>query len=184
MANARVRNPVGSALPISTSLTHPERGHLIMGPFTTGTALTLTCCMLVNVSEAGLLSKHVSKTKPAGAIIYDPTYNWGTTTPSMSATLPDYIEVYICVEGGCLIRMDVSKVIDAAYLGAPVYESDLVGACAIAASAAPTVIGEAAHVQIGILLDLVGGNTGTGTGGADGDLAEVLLGPSGPVSSA
>jgi hypothetical protein len=173
MANARIRNPVGCRLPKNTSLTRGGKDtHLILGPYTTGTALTLEPCMLVNVSNAGLLAKHTTKIMPAGVIIYDPRYNWGTTTPAIDATLPDYIEVYICARGPCLIQMDVSKVIDAAYLGAPVYESDTGGLCAIAATAAATVIGEAAHYMIGTLLDLQGGNTGTGTGGADGDLAE------------
>ncbi|MDY7080011.1 MAG: hypothetical protein SXV54_24290 [Chloroflexota bacterium] len=79
--------------------------------------------------------------------------------------------------------MDVSKVIDAASFGAHVYESDVAGLCAIAANAAPTTIGEASHLAIGKLLDLLAGNTGTGTGGADGDLAEVWFEPNGGLAS-
>lgn len=183
MANARVRNPIGQALPVNTSLTHPELPHLIMGPYTTGTALTLEPCMLVNVSNAGLLAKHTSKQRPAGVIIYSPDYNWGTTTPAITGTdLPDYIEVYICAFGPCLIQMDVSDVADASYMGNLVFESATGGMCCVGASGATAIevdTDEAAHVSIGFQLDLLAGNTGTGTGGADGDLMEVFFIPSG-----
>ncbi len=182
MANARVRNPIGCSLPKNTSLTRWDGKksnsgtHLILGPYTTGTAATLYPCRLVDVNASGVLALHTTKVTPAGVIIYDPGYAWGSTTKSLSALLPDYIEVYICARGPCLIGMDVSKVVDVATLGSNVFESDAPGLCAIAAKAAPTVIGEAGHHVIGSSLDLTAGNTGTGTGGADGDLAEVDLG--------
>jgi len=159
-----------------TNLTHPEIPHLILGPYTTGTGGNLTPCMLVNVNSSGELSIHTTKVRPDGVIIMDPNYNWGSTTPALDATLPDNIEVYICAYGPCLINMDVSKVIDAAYYNSIVYESDEPGHCAIASRAAPTVIGEAGHFPVGTLMDLLAGNTGSGTGGADGDLAEVFFG--------
>jgi len=179
MANARVRNPIGEPLPKQTNLTRgtgDDGSHLILGPFTTGTGATLYPCRLVSVTSAGVLALHTTKVPPAGVIEYRPTYNWGATAKGLTALLPDYIEVYIIARGPCLIGMDVSKVVDAAYLGACVYESDQAGLCAIASSAAPTVIGDAGHYPIGRLLDLLGGNTGTGTGGADADLAEVDFG--------
>ena len=186
MANARIRNPVGCRVPKKTSLTRPEAGHLILGPYTTPTTnTTVKTNTLVNVTHEGVLALHTTKVMPAGVVIMDPRYNWGSTTPGHFTLLPSTIEVFICARGGCLIGMDVSKVIDAAYLGAPVYESDEAGLCAIAASAAATVTGEAGHYMIGTLLDLRGGNTGTGTGAADGDLAEVDFRPFwGIVSSA
>jgi len=173
MANARIGNPVGSKLPRNSNLSHPELGHLILGPFSTGTAATLFPGALVNVTNAGVLELHTTKVRPAGFIEYRPTYNWGTTTPSLSAstTLPDYIDVYICAWGCGFLPADQSKVINAATLSAVVFESDEPGYCACATVAASTTIGEAAHIPIGTLLDLTAKNDGS-----DGDLIEVFFG--------
>jgi hypothetical protein len=170
MAATRIKNPIGASDPVHTSITHDEFPHLIMGPYTTGTTLTLECCMLVNVSTAGLLAKHTTKIKPAGVIVYSREYDWGSTTPSMSAVLPDYIDVYICSFGPCLVQIDASDTGDTAYMGCAVYESAVGGLCAYGVSATDTDLDEAAHQPIGWIMDLLAQGAGT-----DGDLVEVFI---------
>ncbi len=174
MVNARIGNPVGSKLPRNTNLSHPELGHLILGPYSTGTAATLFPGALVSVTNAGVLALHTTKVRPAGFIEYRPTYNWGTTTPALAATttLPDNIDVYICAWGCGFLFADQSKVANAALLSAVVYETDAPGFCGVATVAAATVLGEAAHIPIGTLLDLTAKNNVV----ADTELVEVFFG--------
>ncbi len=171
MANSRIKNPVGAKDPTTTNLTRPEFKHLLLGPYNTGTGAAIYPGMIVNVTNAGVLARHTTKVRPAGFVEYRPTYNWGTTTPSLTALLPNYIDVYICAFGCGMLTMDVSDVADAALLGAVVYESAVGGLIAIAASADATNLDEVGHIPIGTLIDLQAGNDG-----ADKALAEVFFG--------
>jgi hypothetical protein len=168
MAIARIKNPVGSKDPTTTNLTRKGFKHLILGPFSTGTSAALYAGSLVNVTNAGVLAKAATKVRAAGFVEYRPTYNWGTTTPSLTALLPDYIDVYVCAFGCGLVRFDVSDTKDAALLGTAVYSSSTAG---LASTAIDGNLDSAGQVPIGTLLDLTAGNDG-----ADGQLNEVFFG--------
>jgi len=177
MGNARV----GCRIPVNTNLTHPELGHLILGPFNIPAAnTTIYTNFLVNIDTTGTdLAVNTPKTRPSGFVIYDPDYEWGTTTPGHFTLIPSEIQVYICAWGCGILGVDSDDVEDAAYIGNNVYDSAVAGICACPPSAAAygdTDLDDAGYIVIGQQLDYVAGNTGTGTGGADNDPIEVFFG--------
>jgi hypothetical protein len=113
-----------------------------------------------------------------GVAVYSEHYDWGTTTPAIGTSFPDYINIMICSWGPTLCTIDKSGITDGARMGTPVYESALAGTCQIGAFGAwATEIDTETDGSscIGFLLDLQAGNQGTGTGGADNDLVEIFF---------
>ena len=171
MAAARVPNP-SCIVEKGSNLTRPELGHIICGPFTT--AASCLSGGLVSLASTGVVTPCASTTKPAGFIVHKQEYNWGTTTPALGATLPTGIDVYICVYGCGIVPLDHDHTANSAILGSHVFPShDVAG---LASGSPALVAGAGNHFNCGIVMDLLAGNTGTGTGGADGDPMEIFFG--------
>lgn len=175
MGNARV----GCIVPVNGNLTHTEVGHLILGPYNIPAAnTTIYTNMLVAVDAAGNdLAVHTPKTRPAGFVVWEGDYKWGTTTPGHFVLVPSEIQVYICAWGCGILAIDQSGITDASYFGNVVYEGKVAGLVDVPATATAKSADtqEAGHTPIGIQLDHTAGNTGTGTGAADGDPIEVFF---------
>jgi hypothetical protein len=175
MANARIKDP-HTIVQQGTNLTHPELGHLISGPYVTGAG-----CLgggLCKISSAGAVSVCATTEAADGFIVFKETYNWGTTAPSIKATLPTGIDVMVCEYGCGIVPCDVTEIVDAAKKHSPVFPgatSGLVGAAPRVSAAGPDAT-TANEIVCGESLDILAGNTGTGTGGADGDPMEIFFG--------
>jgi len=174
-AAARIRMP-GSIVQKGTNLTHPEMGHIIVGPLVTGAG-----CLsggLCKISTAGVVDVCATTNKPDGFIVHRTDYNWAATTPALGATLPTGISVYVCIFGCGIVPCDVTEIIDASGLGDPVFPGATAGlvGCAPHANAAGPNGTTTTEIVCGMCLDILAGNTGTGTGGADNDPMEIFFG--------
>lgn len=107
-----------------------------------------------------VLTQATATNKPSGVIVYRTTYNWGSTTPGRYTTLPANIEVDVCYEGEIEANGDQGSIDDGAQFGYAV------GCHATGLVETPFTAGD---FPLGIVIDLRPGNSGTGTGGADGD---------------
>jgi hypothetical protein len=169
MAAARIKNP--SCIVIKgTNLTRPELGHIIEGPFTT--AASCISGGFATLSSAGVVTACASKSKPAGFIVHRQDYNWGTTTIALGATLPTGIDIYLCSFGCGVVPCDVSQIANSSIKESHVFAN----AAGLAAASPALVTGVAGEFNCGTVQDLLAGNTGTGTGGADNDPMEIFFG--------
>ena len=171
MANATVRRP-GFVAPKNTNVTGPET--IVEGPFTTPASDTVYTGMAVTVNSSGVLAACAAKSKPFGIVQLRNDYDWGTTRPGFYVLLPQSIDVFVIVKGRCLAAMDKSQNADSTVKGATVFATLTAG---LLCASNALVSGEAGDYACGTLEDIIAGNTGTGTGGADGDPMEIDFQP-------
>lgn len=164
MVNARVKNP-SFPLIAGTNLLGLESQHLFIKGITDGTVKTGD---LVTIAPTTHVLSQATATNAdiAGVIVYRETYNWGTTTPARFTALPANIEVDVCFDGAIEANSDISGIDDGMHFGKAVgcHATGLIE-CAYTAGDYP----------VGYLIDEMAGNTGTGTGGADGDPIGIMV---------
>lgn len=132
--------------------------HKITKGITDGTVRTGDVVVIEPTTR--VLTQATATNKPSGVIVYRTTYNWGSTTPGRFTALPANIEVDVLWEGEIEANSDVSGIDDGTQFGLAV------GCHATGLVETPFTAGD---YPLGICIDLRPGNTGTGTGGADGD---------------
>lgn len=168
MANARITNPQFPPR-ANTNLLGPGP-HIIIKGITDGTVRTGDVVVMAPTTR--ILTQASATNHPTGIIVYSPDYNWGTTTPGRFTVLPANIEVDVCIDGLIEANSDASDIDDSQYIGYTV-------ACkATGLIECPPTAGQ---FPLGILMDLRAGNTGTGTGAADGDPIAIKLSLGGQV---
>jgi hypothetical protein len=169
MANARIVCPE-FPLVAGTNLLGKVGQHKFIKGITDGTVKTGSVVTIAPTTR--VLTIATATNKPAGVVVYRTTYNWGSTTPARNATLPANIEVDVCFDGPIEALSDVSEIDDVMYFGVAV---------ACKATGLIEIPFTAGQFPVGYLIDLRAGNTGTGTGGADGDPIGIMVRLGGPA---
>lgn len=154
----------------NTNLLGKVGDHKFIKGITDGTVRTGDVVTMAPTTR--VLTVATATNKPVGVIVYRTTYNWGSTTPGRFTALPANIEVDVCFDGPIEANSDVSEIDNSQYFGVSV---------ACKATGLIEVPFTAGQFPLGYLIDLRAGNTGTGTGGADGDPIGIMLRLGGPA---
>jgi len=164
MAAARIIN---DAFPLiaNTNLLGSVGDHKFIRGITDGTVRTGDLVTIAPTTRV-LTVATTTNSALAGVVVYRTTYNWGSTTPGRFTALPANIEVDVCFDGPIEANSDVGSIDNTMNFG------KAVGCHATGLIECPFSAGD---YPVGYLIDLLAGNTGTGTGGADGDPIGIMV---------